>query len=672
MASPPESADTKIHDEVSTTEIRPDRTPENLRPNYFDIVVARATLFVTLAAYAWFWTWYIWTSVASPSIEVTWMSLFGFVVAIDHLNHAWLLWIVPRFEKIRPDATADRSDRPRRVAMIVTKAPSEPFEVLRKTLLAMLAQDVPPGASVDVWIADERPSPDTLAWCASEGVRVSTREGREDYHLPDWPRRTRSKEGNLRFWYDTYSETYDIVCQFDADHAPRIDYLSHVLWRFNDPSIGYVAAPNLSTNAPCWFGRARRELEAPYYGSFLGSLGARSDDSSFFMPTCTGSHYAVSMEAVRAIGGGLGPELDEDLSTTMMISKAGFRGAYAVDAIADGDGPETVEDGLLQEVQWSRSAVILFTRWLTTVFPWRKAKIGAVVRSTLIALWYATLPMWLIWFVGGPIVAMYSGWCMDSSDGTDCVFNLTGMVIHVIPAWFVNIGWEAYQKKRGWMRPSDAPAFSFAAIPYRAMRALWMAIGVVTGLVQLAIRRTPSFRVTNKGETGVRRLTWMTLWPIYAVLAIFSAVFWSSLAFDHRAYNGFYAWFGQIATTAIAAMCFVGHAVEQRGSFAGSMTDSVSHSATIIAGATSIALAVVFPESRSMISSTGVSNAVWVPHWIFPEDQWISIGFLGGAALVGVILASIGVLRGPSDVSTPSGNVATRDIPVVTETANVS
>lgn len=656
---------TSIQDPVRATAA----STSHLKTNRTDFVVARLTFLATIATYVWFWTWFAWTIVVSPGAEVAWIALFGFLLAIDHANHAWLLWIVPRFEKIRPDANADRSDRPRRVAMIVTKAPSEPLEVLQKTLRAMLAQDVPSCVSLDVWIADERPSPDTLAWCASEGVRVSTREGREDYHLHDWPRRTRSKEGNLRYWYDTYGAGYDIVSQFDADHAPRADYLSHVLWRFNDPTVGYVAMPNLSTNAPGWFGRARRELEAPYYGSFLGSLGARSDDTSFFMPSCTGSHYVVSMEAIRAIGGGLGPELDEDLSTTMMISKAGFRGAYAVDAIADGDGPETTEDGLLQEVQWSRSATILFTRWFSIVFPGRGAKTGAVVRSALIAMWYITLPIWLVWFVGGPVVAMYTGWCMntESSSGSDCSFNLAGLVIHSVPAWFVNIGWEAYQKRRGWLRPSDAPAFSFAAIPYRAMRVLWMTIGVIMGLVQLVIRRTPSFRVTNKGPGGVRRLPWTTLWPLYVLFAIFSGVFWAPLAYTHPLYNGFYAWFGQVSVVFLAAMCFVGHAVEQHGSFTASPFDSAAHIFTIAVGIASTVLAPILPASRDLAFSPGVANAVWIPHWTFPTDQWISIGFVGGSIAVAAILALSGGRKISVARSPPASE--TRTISIVTETS---
>lgn len=129
-----------------------------------------------------------------------------------------------------------------RIAMVVTKAPSEPFGVVAETLRAMLAQNVPH----DTWLADEDPSPETLAWCREHGVFVSTRRGRADYHLHTWPRRTRCKEGNLAFFYDHYGyERYDFVAQLDADHVPTEGYLFEMLRPFADPAIGYVSAPSI-------------------------------------------------------------------------------------------------------------------------------------------------------------------------------------------------------------------------------------------------------------------------------------------------------------------------------------------------------------------------------------------------------------------------------------------
>ncbi|ERM01105.1 hypothetical protein Q644_23480 [Brucella intermedia 229E] len=189
-------------------------------------------------ALAYFWQW--WLISATPN------HLAGYILVTALL--AWitilpLYFITIFFHAARPPTGPLRIPAGSRVAMVVTKAPSEPFEVVAETLRAMLAQDVPH----DTWLADEDPSPATLAWCREHGVYVSTRRGgRADYHRQSWPRRTRCKEGNLAFFYDHYGyERYDFVSQLDADHVPEPGYLFNILRPFADPAVGYVSAPSI-------------------------------------------------------------------------------------------------------------------------------------------------------------------------------------------------------------------------------------------------------------------------------------------------------------------------------------------------------------------------------------------------------------------------------------------
>ncbi len=61
--------------------------------------------------------------------------------------------------------------------------------------------------------------------------------------------------------------------------------------------------------------------------------------------------------------GGLGPELAEDHSTTLMMNAHGWRGVHALDAIAHGDGPRTFADLITQEFQWSRSLMMILLQY---------------------------------------------------------------------------------------------------------------------------------------------------------------------------------------------------------------------------------------------------------------------------------------------------------------------
>ena len=154
-----------------------------------------------------------------------------------------------------------------RTAIIVTKAPSEPWSVVQETLEAMLAQDYP--HPYDVWLADEAPDETARAWCRDHDVRISTRQGIAGYHRPAWPRRTRCKEGNLAFFYDMWGyRLYDVVAQLDADHVPGPDYLQKMVTPFTDADVGYVAAPSIcDRNASrSWAARGRLYAEATLHG----------------------------------------------------------------------------------------------------------------------------------------------------------------------------------------------------------------------------------------------------------------------------------------------------------------------------------------------------------------------------------------------------------------------
>ena len=100
-------------------------------------------------------------------------------------------------------------------------------------------------------------------------------------------------------------------------------------------------------------------------------------------PLCIGSHYAVRTEALREIGG-IGLELAEDCTTSFLITTAGWHGAFAMDAEAHGDGPNTFAAMLVQEFQWSRSLTMvllgLVPRNLRPL-PWR-LKLRLHVRLT--------------------------------------------------------------------------------------------------------------------------------------------------------------------------------------------------------------------------------------------------------------------------------------------------
>jgi cellulose synthase (UDP-forming) len=452
------------------------------------------------AALAYFWAWWL---RPEHHIDLVASIIVTLVIAWVTLLPAYFLAIFYRGS--RP-AGPLRLPEGSRIAMVVTKAPSEPFPIVAETLKAMLAQDVPH----DTWLADEDPSPETLDWCRKHGVFVSTRKGRADYHRTTWPRRTRCKEGNLAFFYDRYGyERYDFVVQLDADHVPEPGYLFEMLRPFADPAIGYVSAPSIcDRNAhESWSARGRLYAEASMHGSLQAGYNGG------LAPLCIGSHYAVRTKALKEIGG-LGPELAEDHSTTLMMNAHGWRGVHALDAIAHGDGPRTFADLVTQEFQWSRSLVMLLLQWSPKLVGNLPPRLK--FQFLFSQLWYPLFSLFMAVMFAMPIVALLRG-------QNFVAVTYPAFLAHFAPLSAVLILMALRWRAGGTFRPIDAKVLSWEAMLFLFARWPWALAGTAAAVRDWLTGSFVDFRVTPKGGSEVDPLPMRVLAP-YGFLSLASVL----------------------------------------------------------------------------------------------------------------------------------------------------
>ena len=416
--------------------------------------------------------------------------------AIASLALAWVVCLPAYFfffllrARVPNPALAIDSDW--RVAMVVTKAPSEPFCVVQATLLGMLSQSHPH----DTWIADEDPSPETLDWCKQHGVKVSCRKGHPGYHSSTWPRRTRCKEGNLSFFYNSFGyREYDFVVQMDADHVPQKGYLEEMLRPFCDPEVGYVSAPSVcdSNAAESWSARARLYGEALFHGPLQAGY------TNGFAPVCIGSHYAVRTRALAEIGG-LGPELAEDHSTTLFMNAAGWRGVHAIQARARGQGPQTFADMAVQEFQWSRSLVRILL--FHTPHKWKKLPRRLKAQFLFSQLWYPMFSLAMLLLFAMPIVALTRGqaWVDIRFPDFLAFFSATYVASIAILFWALN-------KRLG--RPWRISLFSWEAMLFPLLKWPWILLGFLVAVLDWLRGADFEFKVTPKqgspsGKEGLR------------------------------------------------------------------------------------------------------------------------------------------------------------------------
>lgn len=437
-----------------------------------------------LACLVWFWVWWL-----QPAHRVGWVGLVVNSALLMYLSLMPLHFLVPilRLRRFDPGIEVPLV----RTAFVVTRAPSEHWEMARGTLRAMLAQDFP--YAYDVWLCDEDPSEEVLRWCAENGVRVSCRRGRADYHRATWPRRTRCKEGNLAYFYDHWGyRDYDVVSQLDCDHVPHRRYLTEVVRPFADPAVGYVAAPSVcdANAAASWSARGRLHREAMFHGAV--QLG----HSAGLAPVCIGSHYAVRTRALRDIGG-IGPELAEDFSTAFLLNSAGWQGAFAIDAEAHGDGPLTFAAMATQEFQWSRSLAVM----MLGLVPRHLGRMSGLLRARfLVALsYYPLLALTSTVGLALPAVAAVSGLPWIQVNYFEFLGHFWAMTV-----WMVLL--TLAMRRRGLLRPRDAPVVSWENWLFSLSRWPFVVWGVSTAVLQRLRPRTVVFKVTPKAREGLEPL----------------------------------------------------------------------------------------------------------------------------------------------------------------------
>ncbi|RYE11153.1 MAG: glycosyltransferase [Hyphomicrobiales bacterium] len=500
-----------------------------------------ATVVLWFASLLYFWVWWIAPEHSSAPLPF----------ALVSLTLAWLTFTPAYFLLIfsggrRPSGV--EGTRPSlRVAMVVTKAPSEPLSVVAETLEAMLAQ----APSHDTWLADEDPSEETLAWAAAHGVKVSTRHGRDNYHRRTWPRRTRCKEGNLAFFYDTYGyDAYDVVVQMDADHVPAPGYLAAMLLPFADPEVGYVSAPSICDRnaSQSWSARGRLYAEASMHGSLQAGY------NNGWAPLCIGSHYAVRTSALKEIGG-LGPELAEDHSTTLMMQSAGWKGVHAIDAIAYGFGPATFTDLIVQEYQWSRSLTSVLLRHTPVLIGGLSPKLR--FQFLFAQIWYPFFALFMALGVLMPLVAL-------SFDFSYANISYIEFLLHYLPVSAFLIALAFCWRASGSFRPYDAPIFSWEAALFIVVRWPWALLGSLAAVLDRLTNSYVDFRVTPKGEIRSDDLPARVVLPYAAISIVSGAV--ALYATGLASANGFYffAILNAVLYALAVAVILVAHRIENK------------------------------------------------------------------------------------------------------------
>jgi cellulose synthase (UDP-forming) len=237
----------------------------------------------------------------------------------------------------------------RTVGVATTFVPgSEDIGMLERTVRALVAMDYPH----ETWVLDEGNDARVRALCERLGAHHFSRRDTERYQQPRGCFEAGTKHGNYNAWLDAVGfGRYEIVAAFDPDHVPERRFLTRVLGYFDDPSVGYVQAPQFYYNQRASF-VARGAAEETY--AYYSSLQMCSYAAGF--PILTGCHNTHRVSALREVGGFAAHEAD-DLLISLLYCATGWTGVYVPERLAAGLVPVDLDGYLKQQRRWARSVL---------------------------------------------------------------------------------------------------------------------------------------------------------------------------------------------------------------------------------------------------------------------------------------------------------------------------
>lgn len=236
----------------------------------------------------------------------------------------------------------------------------EPEELLANTWRAIRAMTIAyPGRAVP-YVLDDSPTPGCADLAASFGFTRITR-----------PDRTFNKAGNLRHAYAmTDGEFYAV---FDADFAPRADFLEELLPYFDDPQTAVVQTPQYfrSYDGQPWVERGAGALQEIFFRAIQVTR------NTFGASMCVGSNVIYRRAALDHCGGIPEVSYAEDVHTGLEAIRGGGKVVYLPVVLAAGICPEDVNAYARQQYRWAAGTLSVgFTRRMWTAPMSLRAKLA--------------------------------------------------------------------------------------------------------------------------------------------------------------------------------------------------------------------------------------------------------------------------------------------------------
>ncbi|HXZ73364.1 MAG TPA: cellulose synthase catalytic subunit [Streptosporangiaceae bacterium] len=228
----------------------------------------------------------------------------------------------------------------------------EPIEMLRNTWHAVAALVAAYPGPVQAYVLDDGPCDEARSVAETLGFRYVRR--------PDL--RVYKKSGNLRYTFARTSAEYLVI--FDADFAPRPDFLAETMPYMDDPATGIVQTPQFfrASAAQTWIENAAGSIQEVFYRAVQVAR------NRFDAAACVGTSAVYRRAALEPYGGPTLIPYAEDVHTGLDVRLGGWSIVYLPIVMSTGICPNNLDSFVRQQYRWcTGNAGIVFSRRLWAI-----------------------------------------------------------------------------------------------------------------------------------------------------------------------------------------------------------------------------------------------------------------------------------------------------------------
>jgi cellulose synthase/poly-beta-1,6-N-acetylglucosamine synthase-like glycosyltransferase len=231
----------------------------------------------------------------------------------------------------------------------------EPIELLRNTWSAVSALVADYRGKAQVYVLDDGAS--------DEAQSVSESFGFSYIRRPDLP--AYKKAGNLRHAFARTNSEYLVI--FDADFAPRRDFLAETLPYLDDPKIAIVQTPQFfrSSRAQTWIERSAGPIQEVFYRTV--QVARDRVDAAI----CCGTSAVYRRTALKPQGGPTLIPYAEDVHTGLDVRRNGWSMVYLPIVLSTGICPDNLDAFVRQQYRWCSGNVGIVFSWRLWSIPMR-------------------------------------------------------------------------------------------------------------------------------------------------------------------------------------------------------------------------------------------------------------------------------------------------------------